>query len=194
MPGHRHPRARRRGFSMIESLMGVTITTVAGAALLTSIGAAVRSSTDAMHASVARGLAEQLMDEIAAVRFPAAANSTPAGSTRENFDDLDDYAGWSESPPADRRGRELGTEGSLILGVEIPRLFQMRPEPNVIASFQRAVEIERVQPDAGNGWTVVSQPTNFRRVTVTVSRRNARNVLIPLARTSRIFSHVPFTP
>ncbi len=193
MPGHRHPRARR-GFSMIESLMGVTITTIAGAALLTSLSAAVRSSSDALHTAVARGLAEQLMDEIASARFPNATNTAPSGSTRADFDDVDDYAGWSESPPADRSGRELGTEGYQLLGVDFPRLFQMRPESSFLGAFRRSVEVERVQPDAGSGWTATTQHTRFRRVTVAVSRRNGRGRDVPLARATRIFSHVPYAP
>ena len=83
-------RTRCPGISMVEALV------------------AVRSSTDTAHLVVARGLAEQAMDKIAAVRFPDGDIQQPSPTTRENFDDIDDYNGWSSSPVQSRNGRALG--------------------------------------------------------------------------------------
>jgi len=71
-------RIRRRGFTMIESLMAVAITTIAGAALLASVGSAVQSTSETTRNLVAQGLAEQLLDEIAASRFPTDTTTAPA--------------------------------------------------------------------------------------------------------------------
>lgn len=187
--------AARRGISMVESLTSVTITAIAGAALLTSIGGAVRSSTDTAHAAVARGLAAQLMTEIASVRFPTEANTSSLGNTRDSFDDIDDYDDWTSSPPVDRQGRPLGTEGAVVFGqANLPRLHQMRPSRGFLEHFARSVQVERVVPDADSGWNVVSRPTDFRRVTVRVTYTDDRTPTRTLAEMTRIFSHVPVTP
>ena len=179
---------------MVEALTAITITSVAGGALLVSIAGSVQSSTQLAQAAVARGLAEQLVDEIAAVRFPAAANSTPGGSARTNFDDIDDYHNWSARPPQDRQGREIGTEGYQSGGASSTRLPEMRPDSQSLGGLTRSVIVERVQPDSGSGWTVVSQHTNFRRVTVRVAYTNAQSQTVTLAAITRIFSYVPITP
>ena len=215
-------RAPRRGFSMVEALTAVSVTAIAGAALLTSIGATVRSSTDSAHAAVARGLADQLMDEIAASRFPESATAArfpvpvaaPMGTigamplsgipvsvsrlSRQTFDDIDDYDGWKCKGPVDRQGRRIGTEGALIQQDErewhYPRPSSMRPEEQFLQSFTREVQVERIRPDAGSGWTVVSQPTDYQRVTVRVKYTDAQSNTTTLAEISRIFSYVPAAP
>ena len=194
MNPHRFSRRRRSGFSMVEALIAVTITTIGGAALLTSIGAAVRTSTDAAHRAVARGLAEQMIDEIAAQRFPAPINPTPSGTSRSSFDDIDDYDGWSARPPQDREGHPMGTEGGTDSGVAVPRLDAMRPDLDLIGRFTRRVDVERIQPNSSSGWTVVSQHTNYRRVTVRVNYTDGQSNIATLAEISRIFTYVPFTP
>ena len=191
---HRSSRRRRSGFSMVEALIAVTITTIGGAALLTSIGAAVHTSTDAAHRAVARGLAEQMIDEIAAQRFPASTNPMLAVTSRISFDDIDDYDGWSARPPQVREGLAVGNEGGIVFGVTQPRLEAMRADADLIGLFTRRVDVERIRPDGGSGWTVVSQHTNFRRVTVRVDYTDAQSNTATLAEISRVFTYVPFAP
>lgn len=194
MNPHRFPRHRRSGFSMVEALIAVTITTIGGAALLTSIGAAVHTSTDAAHRAVARGLAAQLIDEIAARRFPASTNLLLAATSRISFDDIDDYDGWSARPPQDREGLSIGIDGGTVSGVAVPRPDALRADVDLIGQFTRRVDVERIQPDAGSGWTVVSKHTNFRRVRVRVDYTDAQSNTATLAEISRVFTYVPFAP
>jgi type II secretory pathway pseudopilin PulG len=184
----------RDGYSLVEAMVAVTITAIAGGALLASLGGAVRSSTESTRAAVARGIAEQLMEEIAATRFPAATNTTPSGSTRANFDDIDDYDGWSASPPVDRYGHILGTDGRQLSGALIERPDDLQPDGNFVAGFSHTVSVERVTPDTGTGWNVVSQHTDFRRVTVTVTYTDAQSHTQTLAELTRVFSYVPIAP
>ncbi len=187
---------RRCGITLIESLLAMSITTIAGSALLTSIGSAVASSTDAVYRTVGDGLAEQLMDEIASVRFPDSATSAIAstGKTRERFDDIDDYAGWSSSPPVARAGQAVGTEGFESKSGHVLRNSSMRPNPNFLNTFTREVAVERVRPDGNGGWLVTSQPTDFRRVTVSVIHTDTQGSIRPLAEFSRIFTYVSIAP
>jgi type II secretory pathway pseudopilin PulG len=189
-----HIPVRRNGYSLVEAMVAVTITSIAGGALLASLGGAVRSSSDAVHAVVARGIAEQLMEEIAATRFPASTNTTPAGATRANFDDIDDYHGWTKSPPEDRYGHVLGAEGHLLNGTLVERPDELQPDPELVSCFTHAVTVERVTPDTGTGWNVVTTHTNYRRVTVTVSYTDSQSHTQTLAVLTRVFSYVPIAP
>lgn len=188
----------RPGFSLVEALVAISITTIAGSALLTSLGAAVRSSTDAAHVAVARGLAEQLMDEVAASRFPDLTDSRPGGLTRADFDDIDDYNGWSANPPLSQLGEPIGSEGLRIQtgGIESysTRPTPMQPEPQFLQYFSREVQVERILPDAGSNWTVTTQHTNYRRVHVRVKYIDRNSNSITLVEIPRIFSYVPVAP
>lgn len=184
----------RAGFSMFESIVAVSVATVAGAALLTSLSAAIRSSGDAALTAQAYGLAEMLMDEIASVRFPESSNTPPAGITREFFDDIDDYAGWSASPPTYRLGGAVGTQGATIGGTVYSREVAMQPYSLALGNFRHEVVVERIEPDGGTGWNVVPQHTNHRRVTVLVKHTDAQANVSTLASITRIYSYVPVAP
>jgi hypothetical protein len=185
---------RRGGFSMVEALIAVSITTIAGGALLSALGAAVLSSTEAAHATVARGLAAQLMDEIAAAGFPMGGvqGSTVSNGSREGFDDIDDYHQWSERPPATRAGVPLGTDAAAA-GM---RLKELQADGQFLSQWTREVQVERVQPasNSASGWQPTSQQSNFRRVTVRVKLTDAQNNTQTLVENVRIFSHVPSAP
>ena len=109
-------RSRRTGFTLLESLVSVTITAIAGTALFSAIGASLGTSYSAMNHNIATGLADQMLDELAAVRFPVTSDTRPGfQSSREYFDDLDDYDNWSSTPPENKQGYSLGREPLTIL-------------------------------------------------------------------------------
>jgi hypothetical protein len=80
-------------------------------AALNSLGAASRSAASIGNRAVAQGLADELMAEVLQTAYsdpdgtsvfgPDGAEST---GPRAAFDDVDDYHGWSQSPPQDRNG------------------------------------------------------------------------------------------
>lgn len=196
--------AARRGFSMVESLVAMSLVSIAGAALLTSLSAAVQAGTHAQRVAVARGLADQLMEEIAAVRFPtsssaATATSASAARSREGFDDIDDYAGWRTPPdsgPTSKNGARLGDEGfgneAGGLSVDAPNRWpELQADQEFLRRFSREVTVERIEPAVAGGWQVVPGPTDFRRVTVRVSWRDGTKNQIPLVEITRVFSYVP---
>lgn len=212
----RPPGKGRHGITMVESLTAVTITTIAGAALLTSIGSAVHSSTEMSHSAVAGGLAEQLMAEVEGSRVPARDEAVSAlapfapepivtvdyghsayylerSGTRESFRTIDDFHGWSSTPPVDRAGRLIGTEGYDYGNWDISRLYWMRPDSGFLHRCTREVEIERVLDD-GTSWKAVTYPTNARRCTVRVKYTDARSNTKTLAELTRIFTYVPTSP
>jgi hypothetical protein len=66
----------------------------------------------------------------------------------------------------------------------------MQPNPRFIERFARSVEVQRIAPDASNGWTTTTQHTGFRRVVVRVTCADSRGNPVPVAELTRIFSHV----
>lgn len=165
MPARPKPR---HGLTALESLLSVAIVSIAGAALLSTLGSAVRSSREIALMTVARGLADQLLDEAAASPVPTgAASATPAGP-RSGFTLVDHFNGWTESPPQDRYGRNLGTEGVFSGGAPVARPAGLQADAALLARFGRTVTVEKVTPSAG-AWAVTALSTPFRRVTVRVS-------------------------
>ena len=192
----------RRGFTYAESMIALAVMSLAGAALLTSVAGAVQSSNDSIYRSVGQGLAEQLMDEIAASKFPTATASMPNPiPLRSWFTTIDDYAKLSECPPRTKAGEVLGNDDAatasmaflnMTLGKAGSRTSELAAAPSFVGRFTRSVLIERVQPGAG-GWTVVLQHTSHRRVTVSVSY-TANKSTRTVAQIVRVFSSVSPAP
>src|SRR5438105_13124017 len=98
-------KSRITGFSLIEALLALTITAMAGAVLLLSVDTSLDTTTQAVERTIADGIAQQLLDEILTKRYVGAGESalttTLAPTTTEQvgggtitFDDIDDYNGF----------------------------------------------------------------------------------------------------
>ncbi|WP_339730381.1 prepilin-type N-terminal cleavage/methylation domain-containing protein [uncultured Gimesia sp.] len=192
-------RSRRNGFTLVESLVSVTITAIAGVALFSAIGASLGASYSALNHNVGTGLADQLLEELAAVRFPTSSDTRPHSTgKRKDFDDLDDYDNWSASPPVNKEGYPLGNEPVTILEYYlITRPSLLVPDTSFLGRLRREVSVERIKHDNGSGWVVTNDETDFRRVTVTIklamtTDAGSRNHVISEA--TRIFSYVPLSP
>src|SRR5688572_11889733 len=59
----------RRAFSLIEALIALSITAMAGAVLLLSVDSSLQSTGDAVERTIADGVAQRLLDEILTRRF-----------------------------------------------------------------------------------------------------------------------------
>ena len=114
-------RSRRVGFTMIEALVSIAMTAIAGSVLLMGTSASIETTNDAMQRTIAYGMAQQLMDEVVGGRYmdlggspyanppgPTAAES--ATGTRQLFDDIGDFNGVRCQPPKDFYGIALGTD------------------------------------------------------------------------------------
>ncbi|MFH1302194.1 MAG: hypothetical protein ABIK07_14130 [Planctomycetota bacterium] len=189
-------RSRRTGITLIESLISVTITAIAGTALFTAIGASLGSSYSALNKTIGTGLADQMLDELAAVRFPTSNDTRPAYKiTRQYFDDLDDYQNWSSSPPVNKNGVALGKETVTVLGYyPIARPSLLVPDTEFLNRLTREVTVERITPDNSAGWIVTTDNTDYRRVTVKIKLAvNSDSPSLEITEASRIFSYVPLS-
>ncbi|MGD9722393.1 MAG: hypothetical protein AB7O59_12890 [Pirellulales bacterium] len=186
-------RASRCAFTLVEAMVSTAITVIAGSAVLLGIASAISTADDVLARTQAAGMAEQLMDEIAAQRYcenesaPYEYPLGPQGAARPQFNDLDDYAGLVSQPPLDRFGVALGT-GNEEGGQRDPHFCA---GANDFAQWQQNVSVYYV--DAANPAQALpaGQTSDMRAVEVTISRVESSGAARPLAKLRRVFSYVP---
>lgn len=143
----------RRGLTLMEVVIGTLLVGLVLAATLEMIGPTVRSSRLAGEKSLARGLTDQLADEIAALPYEDATShagvlgreSGESASNRTDLDDVDDFRGWSAAP--------IRADGNNIDGLS--------------GTWLMTVAVEWVRP--GDPGTVESAESGVKRITVTAS-------------------------
>jgi type II secretory pathway pseudopilin PulG len=127
----------RRALSLIEVVASTMIVGMMCVAALNSLGAATRSSESTGNRAVAMGLADELMSEILQSAYEDP-NQTPVlgresgepASPRSAFDDLDDFDGWSQSPPQYRDGTVMPNRTDWRHNVEVRRVLPTSPKVN----------------------------------------------------------------
>ena len=192
---HAHSWTARLGITLIETVIAISLTTFVAGALLTALSSSVQVGADGLHAAVANGLADQLMDEIASVKFPSSSTTgSTAGAGRTAFDDVDDYSGYSVSPPQARSGSVIGTEATATSGKAMTRPQEFQPDPRILARYRQQVTVEKIAEATGTSWVTTTQATPLRRVTVTISYTDAQGKTTPLAVQVRVFSNVAVAP
>jgi MSHA pilin protein MshD len=102
-------RRRARGFAMIEAVVCVIIAAISITASMNAVTMMARTNTMRKDQARASLLARQLLDEIMQYAYeePGVTTTTlgpEVGETRATYDDVDDFAGYSESPPATKAG------------------------------------------------------------------------------------------
>ena len=190
-------RPRRRGFSLVEAILAISITALAGSVLLLGVESSLRTTSDAVDRTIADGLARQLLDEIATKRFMARgtlSTATPfgptalenAGSGRERFDDTDDYDAFVAQPAQGVWGEALGTGddfgGERHASFQVPSGFFNR--------WRQRVEVYFVDP-TDHRVRLSSGTSQYRAVEVHIEYVDADGVVTPLASRRRVIAYVP---
>lgn len=190
--------SKRQSFTLLESLLAITVAAMAGSAVLAGVYAALQSADLSLRQVVALGLAEQLVDEVYGCRYSetdAAAYTLNLGpeypeglsGTRLAFDDVDDYHGVVCQPPTDRWGvpvgRDDGTGGTRWppLAVNWPPLEAIRLECSV--GYVRKDDLR--QPVS------IGAVSDFRAVEVRASFRLPNGTTVPLGRLRRVVAFLP---
>jgi len=167
--------ARRRGISLVETVISMLIVAIMAVAALRTVGSsAVARQTQAAQC---RGpaLARQLMAEILPNHY-AEPDETPqfgtetgeSSSSRSNYDDVDDYNGWSSTPPAANDATAMSD----------------------LSGWTRSVTVRYVDPD--NLTTVVGSDQGLKRITVTVTDPRGRESVLTALRSSHgVYDHPP---
>lgn len=107
-------RADYRGFTIIEATISTVIVGVMFVAAINTLASTRQSQKNLSDRARGEQLAIDLVNEIVAQAYmdydDADVFGLEAGksnSSRSHFTDVDDYNGWSESPPQDRSGNPL---------------------------------------------------------------------------------------
>lgn len=154
----------RGGFSLIEASIGTLIVGILIAVSLTVLGAARAGQLKIADRVRGQQLALDLMNEILRKEYLEpddpplfGPEGAEAAKGRVAFDDVDDYAGWTESPPQTRGGAPLSD----------------------FDGWTRSVAVEWADPNDLSRTSAA--PTDIKRITVTV-----RHGTVPVARTVAI--------
>ncbi len=114
-----HAGSKRRAFSLLEVVISVflvgTVMVVALEALVAATAGRAQSGNQAHAALLAQALIEEILDQPYVEPDGGALfgleSGEAVGGTRAAFDDVDDYHGWSGSPPQTKDGTDLSLTG-----------------------------------------------------------------------------------
>ena len=144
------------GFSLVEVLVSLVIISLALVAWTSNFAVGARGSYRAERDTASIFLTQAMIEEIRRVSFQDP-NQTPVFGlesaeattppTRLNFDDIDDYNNWTESPPQKK-------DGITITG---------------FSGYTRSVNVINVSTGNFNQ-TATQGSTDFKKATVSVSK------------------------
>lgn len=149
----RNPRpSDQQGFTLVEAVISMVILSVMVVMALHTLGSSARSRQIQATLSKGPALAGQLMTEVLQsayeepnepVNFGPEASET--GPDRGGYDDVDDYHGWSASPPQDKAGAAMSN----------------------LTGWQRSVTVQYADPN--NPTATAPDDRGLKRITVTVT-------------------------
>lgn len=195
-------RHHRSGFTLVEALVAISLIAMCGAALLLATELALDSSTRSVDEKIARGLANQLIDEI--LGLPYVEKGEPASQqwwqlgpetgewswpvVRNSYDDADDYRVLSMYPPTDEFAVELGL-GDEQGGLRHPN-FRVRD--NYFDDWLVFLIIWHAdESDLSANIYSGSSVSGFRAIEVTIRKYNDDGTWQELTKLRRVFGYVP---
>lgn len=191
----------RRGFSLVEALIALTIMALAGSVLLLSVESSVETTSDAVDRMIADGVAQQLLERILTKRYAESINAgggtldailgsigaeadEALGTGSELYDDVDDFNGYSAKPPKDPYGQLLGTGDD----AGSQRLANFRVPGTFFQTWRVRANVYYVDP---SDHTVTSNTTTaYRAVDVFVEKVHTDGSVTPLANRKRVVCYV----
>ena len=128
----RNPKSR--ALTLVEVVASTMIVSMMAVATLNALGAATKSSDSIGNRAIALGLADELMSEIIQLPYSDPEGSAVFGretgesaSPRSAFDDIDDFGGWTASPPQYRDGTTIPDRTNWRQTVAITRVTPSNP-------------------------------------------------------------------
>lgn len=147
---------RRSGFTLIEAVVCTFVVGVLVVAAMRVSGFTQVAQYRASERATARQLADGLMSDILQMRYQDPGllplfgiELTELLTSKAGYNDVDDFNGWSESPPQDR-------DGNRVVG---------------FTGWQRGVAVAWVNPNDPTQTSLVE--TGVKRITVTVKHNGA---------------------
>ncbi|MBV8781637.1 MAG: prepilin-type N-terminal cleavage/methylation domain-containing protein [Phycisphaerae bacterium] len=108
-------RAPRSGFTLVEATLSVLIVSILMVAAMAAADVAITTQSRTGDRAAGRWLAAGLMTDVLSLayqdpNYPTTTLGIDPGESANNkatFDDVDDFNGWSESPPQDKGGNVI---------------------------------------------------------------------------------------
>lgn len=114
----RHTPGRRNGVTLIEVMISIVLVSTILLVSLTASANLMRNNSERRNTNLGQQLASQILDEVSSVDFhdPTSVifglEPDESATDRTTFDDVDDYQGYTSSPPSHRDGTAIdGYEG-----------------------------------------------------------------------------------
>jgi prepilin-type N-terminal cleavage/methylation domain-containing protein len=197
--GGSRSRRRNSGFTLVEAMVCMTLIALAGSALLLAAQTSMDSSDYAFEQNLARGIANQMIDEVMGRRYCAAASSpiqhplsaesheisTP--QKRILFDDTDDFNNYVSRPLQDPWAIKLG-QGN---GAGGSRHVNFRLRDDYFDDWAAAVRVYFADPTDLSKNLTGSNTSNYRAVEVTVGKYDANGNARRLANVRRVYGYIP---
>ncbi len=146
-------RRTRRALTLVEAVTACLVVSVLMVSAMRAAGAAGMFQYKTADRARARFLAGQLLTDVLATSYEEPVDAVVFGtesgetsSSKTNYDDVDDFNGWSESPPQDRDGAAMSD----------------------LSGWTRSVSVVWVSSTSPT--TVSGSETGVKRITVTVSK------------------------
>ncbi len=170
----------RAGFTYAEILMAIIVLAIAIVPLLGQFYIGFHGNKTGRDVTIASNLASGVMDEIRSKAFEDPDANKKFGpepdedtSNRIEWDDVDDYNGWTETPPRTIDGQIMNGTGG-------------QPDFSI---FKYEAVVESVEPDPpASGWKLyqnnqaTSLKADYKRIIVTVSKTD--NSITPVTLTT----------
>lgn len=201
MSGSRRRVERRHGgrsaFTLVEALLGVTVTSVAGTAVLLGLSSSLNSADSSLEQLTATGLAQLYLDELSGQMYAESGNGPQGGlgpgapetsaQGRTQYDDMDDYHGLTNQPPRDAWDVVYGDDN----GAGGQRHPNFRLPSGVLANFRVACEVYYVSATDMSTKLTGSLRSNYRAIHVRVYETETGRGERQLVDFRRVVGYVP---
>ncbi|MDZ7620582.1 MAG: prepilin-type N-terminal cleavage/methylation domain-containing protein [Patescibacteria group bacterium] len=161
-----------RGFTLVEALVAISMTALAGSALLLGSHASLQSTEEATRQTIALGLAQQLMNEAAGA---------------SSITEVQSYNGYRSQPPVDRWGVPLGTEN----GKGGQRHANLHAATALLEHYLTEVHVRPVAAADLTAYLPAGTASDYCVVEVRVSHNPPGTAARELACLRRIVTHLP---
>jgi type II secretory pathway pseudopilin PulG len=193
-------RRKPAGYTLVEAMVAISLTAMAGAVVLLTVETSLDAADQALQQTVAAGLAEQLLDEALGAMYceatgdpyqnPLGPNSWESqGAGRSRFNEVGDFHNHSSQPPQDRWGRTVG-QGDDSGGL---RHSNFRA-PESFDAWRQRVEVYYVSASNPATRLAASQTSDYRAIEVVVERRLSSGDYVELARRRVVVTNIPKAP
>jgi MSHA pilin protein MshD len=163
-------RPASSGFTLVETVVSMLIVGIMLAAAMATVSASARSQKSFSDRATASALAEDLMAEIVATSYedPTAGAVIVFGkesgeTTRADFDDVDDYNGWSESAVQNKDGTAVAGFTAWSRSVSVTLMTTTDP---AVAASGSDLGVKRITVQVSKNGTKLATLTAVRTKTL----------------------------